>query len=214
MKKLISIMCLTAVIFSACTSSINASDSVEEIISNDIPTNEIKLFNLETNYTELMVDAAVSGDIELGKRLERERSLKKEYLGISDDLTFADLYLLAKIVEVEAGSTWIAIEHKKLVASVVINRVNSPEFPNTVYDVVYQENQYADVGTEWFNSLVPSESSVRVALDVLLNGSIAPETVVFQAEFEQGSKIYKTFSPKRLGITYFCHSSYPELYED
>lgn len=169
-------------------------------------------FDLDTDYIECMVEAAVNGNVLFGNECERLYKLQSEYLGVKNQVVFDDLYLLAKVVEVEAGSSWITDEHKQMVASVIINRVNSPEFPDTIYDVVYQYRQYAAAGTKYFEELVPSESSVRTALYVLQNGSIAPETVVFQAEFKQGSSVYQTYNPEKLGTTYFCHSSYPELY--
>ena len=82
-----------------------------------------------------------------------------------------------------------------LTGSVVLNRVKSPKFPNTIHDVVYQKNgkyeQYAPrtkgivervlAGTE----SIPHEcySLARILLDY---GSIAPANVIYQAHFNQG----------------------------
>lgn len=183
-------------------------------VMNPIKEEIVYEFDPDADYVELMVEAAVCGDTALGNEYERLHKLQSAHFGINNPFDFDDLYLLAKVVEVEAGSSWITDEHKQMVASVVVNRVNSPEFPDTMYDVVYQRRQYAAAGTKYFEKLIPSESSVRNALYVLQNGSIAPETVVFQAEFKQGSSVYKTYNPEKLGVTYFCHSSYPELYID
>lgn len=47
-----------------------------------------------------------------------------------------DLYLLAKCVHAEArGESYMG---KVAVAAVILNRVDSPDFPNTVYGVIYQ----------------------------------------------------------------------------
>lgn len=169
---------------------------------------------MNIDFAEEMIYAAINGDANTGHKMEELRNQKKELLGVKDSLTYDDLFLLAKIIEAEAGSSWIEKEHKQLVASVVINRMNSPEFPNSIYDVVYQKGQYASVNTKYFKNLLPSEESVRIASDIIQYGSIAPETVVFQAEFKQGSGTYKSFKhEKGSGTTYFCHSSYPELYK-
>ena len=170
-------------------------------------------FEINTNYAELMVIAACHGDISLGHEYERLRNLKKEYLHIDDNLIFDDLYLLSKVVETEAGSYWLTEEHRQLVASVVINRVKSPEFPNTLYEVVYQKGQYAAAGTSLFENLIPSEKAVRSAMAVLKDGSIAPPSVVFQAEFVQGKGTYKKITESILGTTYFCYSSNQALYK-
>lgn len=47
-----------------------------------------------------------------------------------------DYGILLRIVEAEAGGE--RMEGKILVANVILNRVNDPEFPGTVKDVVYQ----------------------------------------------------------------------------
>ena len=48
---------------------------------------------------------------------------------------------------------------------------------------------------------------------VLKDGSIAPPSVVFQAEFVQGKGTYKKITDSILGTTYFCYSSYPDFYK-
>lgn len=47
-----------------------------------------------------------------------------------------DYEILLKIVEAEAGGE--SVEGKILVANVILNRMNSPDFPDTVEEVVYQ----------------------------------------------------------------------------
>ena len=200
----VSYMCSYCTVVGYMDKNIYASEIPEEIVKGE--PEPIKLeFDPEMNYGELMICAASIGDIEQGREYERLRELKKKHFGIKDNFTFDNLYLLAKIVEAEAGSTWITDEHKQLVASVVLNRVNSPRFPNTIEEVVYAPGQYSLAGTERFETLVPTYESVRNAAFVLLNGSVAPETVVFQANFPQGTGVYKTFTPEKLGTTYFCH---------
>lgn len=169
-------------------------------------------FELDVNYSILMGESIAAGDFESARRYEELREKKKVYLGIHDDVTFENLLLLSKIVHAEAGSSWLTEEHRQMVASVVINRVNSPEFPNTVYEVVHQKGQYAPAGTRYFANLIPSKASVMSALRVLSRGSIMPNDVVFQSNFRQGSGVYKSIYDSKLGTTYFCHSNNRHLY--
>lgn len=187
--------------------------SIREESAPEITVEETYEFDVNTSYAELMMSAACQGDISLGHEYERLRNLKKQHLHIEDNLTFDDLYLLSKIIETEAGSNWLTEEHRQMVASVVVNRVKSPEFPNTLYEVVYQRGQYAAARTSRFENLIPSEKAVRSAMAVLKDGSIAPPSVVFQAEFVQGKGTYKKITDSILGTTYFCYSSNPSLYE-
>ena len=215
MKKVIIpiILCVLVFVnfFFANANTENNKENIQEE-SEFQSTEEILEFDKNIDYTELMITAAYSGDLESGYEYERLRNLKKQYLNMNDDLTFDNLYLLSKIVETEAGSNWLTEEHRQMVASVVINRVNSPEFPNTLYEVVYQKGQYAAVGTNRFKNVIPSEKVVRSSMIILKNGSIAPPNVVFQAEFVQGKGIYKKITDKVLGTTYFCYSNNQSLY--
>lgn len=53
------------------------------------------------------------------------------------------LYWLSHIINAESGNQ--PLEGKIAVGNVVLNRVNSPLFPNTVYEVVFQRNQFTPV---------------------------------------------------------------------
>jgi len=57
---------------------------------------------------------------------------------------------LAKLVHAEAGGEPMA--GKIAVASVVLNRVNSPEFPNTIHDVIYQPGQFTPAQNGMINN--------------------------------------------------------------
>ena len=168
---------------------------------------------MDINYGLLMADAMANKDYDNAMIYEDIKNQRNQYLGIKDDLSYDDLLLLSKIVDAEAGSSWLSDEHRLLVASVVINRVNSPEFPNTIYEVVYQEGQYAPVRKECFDDIVPSRDSVMAAYRILTEGSIAPPDVVYQANFQQGSGTYNSIRDSKLGTTYFCYSSKRYIYE-
>ena len=69
--------------------------------------------------------------------------------------------------------------------AVVMNRVKSKKWPNTVKDVVYEKGQYAVVN-KLFTEEIPQEC-YDMASDILLNGTPdVPYNVVFQATFKQG----------------------------
>lgn len=57
-------------------------------------------------------------------------------------VTDSEYIMLCNVVGHEYGADWIPAEEKALVAEVIMNRVNSPLFPNTVYDVLMQPNQF------------------------------------------------------------------------
>ncbi|WP_141728690.1 cell wall hydrolase [Robinsoniella peoriensis] len=59
------------------------------------------------------------------------------------DVSADDQTLLACIIECEAGNQ--SMEGKVAVGDVVLNRVRSDQFPNTIYGVIYQEGQFVPV---------------------------------------------------------------------
>ncbi len=64
--------------------------------------------------------------------------VSEKALPISDE----DYILLCNAVANEAGSNWISDYDKALVVEVIMNRVKSPSFSNTVYGVLTEPNQF------------------------------------------------------------------------
>lgn len=56
---------------------------------------------------------------------------------------FMEIELLARLIHAEAGNQ--DLTGKKLVADVVLNRVASPAFPDTIEDVIFQRGQFSVV---------------------------------------------------------------------
>lgn len=119
--------------------------------------------------------------------------------------TQAELELLAKLLYCEMGCSWIADEEQRKVGSVVLNRVASDQFPNTIQEVIYQPGQYAPAISGLLETTVPDEKALANARWVLENGSILPEEVVFQSTTIQG-EIHSSYFDAILGTTtYYCY---------
>ena len=167
-----------------------------------------------TDYMELMIAAAVQGDAEAGEQARLDRDAKIAQAGLSEaPVDFGELFLLAKLIEAEAGSSWLPAEWKMAVGEVALNRVASPEFPDTLEEVIYQPGQYYSRGSAYFSALLPSEPCVRAAARLLSGERVLKDaSVVFQANFPQGGGVFMELSDSSLGTTYLCVSSHPELY--
>ena len=70
----------------------------------------------------------------------------------------------------EYGSDWISESEKAKVVEVVMNRVNDPRFPNSIWGVLTQPNQFS--GLEWTLYLgtysYQVTPSVKAAVDLYL----------------------------------------------
>ena len=109
-----------------------------------------------------------------------------------------EIDLLARLMTAEQGYNATETEYY-YTGSVVLNRVNNKRFPNSIYNVIYQNGQYECVSNKHINRPY-ADVAWEIAEDLLINGSILPENVVFQAEFKQGRGIYA-----KIGRTYFCY---------
>ena len=75
-----------------------------------------------------------------------------------------NLYLLARLVQGEARGE--QYKGKVAVAAVVLNRVRSASFPNTIAGVIYQSGAFDAVSDGQIN-LAPDDESIRAARDAM-----------------------------------------------
>ena len=113
----------------------------------------------------------------------------KEMLDTETLLDQSKVYMLAHLIGGEAGADWCTDELQLMVGSVVLNRIASDRFPNTMEEVIFQQGQYSVTWNgAYYNE--PTERTVANAEYLLLNGPTIPSDVLFQANFPQG-KTYK-----------------------
>lgn len=80
------------------------------------------------------------------------------------EFTSSDLYLLAKTIYAEGrGEPYTG---QVAIGAVILNRVRSPEFPNTISGVVYQKHAFTAVSDGQIN-LTPNEKAMRAAQDAV-----------------------------------------------
>lgn len=124
--------------------------------------------------------------------------------GYSED----DLFCLAAVIWQEAGSTYCSDNLQLMVGNVVLNRVKSNQFPDTIRGVITSKYAY---GTMYWNGVsIPNATDpiTKSAIErcyanaeKLLDGyRILPDNVVFQAGFVQGSGVHAVESGQ-----YFCY---------
>lgn len=116
---------------------------------------------MENRYEELPELLAIAEEEELPEESVEEVYAENE--GYSDD----DIYLLAQLIVNESGNQ--ERDGQIGVAEVVVNRINSSKFPNTVSEVIYQPGQFSNNGA--IATRKPSENIVEIAREVL-NGNL------------------------------------------
>lgn len=105
--------------------------------------------------------------------------------------------LIALCTEAEAGNQ--DLEGKHLVVDVILNRVDDPDFPNTVREVITQRNQFETWSNGAIDRVKPSESTIE-AVNLELASRLNYEILYFTAG---GYGKYGT-PWKKVGDHYFC----------
>lgn len=108
------------------------------------------------------------------QKITDEEDLKvnfQSYEMTPDDIALEEYYdsleLLALCVEAEAGNQGLV--GKKYVVDVILNRVDSPDFPDNITDVIMQQNQFSVVldGRIW--EVEPTEETFQAVREELEN---------------------------------------------
>lgn len=118
------------------------------------------------------------------------------------DITVEDIELLASLIYYEQGEPETTEDEERcyLTGCVVLNRIASPEFPDTLEGVIYQTGQYACIN-KIRNGGYYGDICFEIAEGLLTYGvENVPENLVFQAQFRQGSGVYKNIYNQ-----YFCY---------
>lgn len=84
-----------------------------------------------------------------------------------------DLFWLSRVIYAESGNQ--PLEGKMAVGNVVMNRVASPIYPNTVEGVLAQKNQFSTYKSGALADRTPNESSI-IAAKLVLDGGEVEET--------------------------------------
>lgn len=159
MKKLIFLLTFLTTLFMAVPSfayTVQKGDTMSEIAKqNGLSLTELAKENPQIKNLDLIY---IGQEIKINKtntppqKPSRGKNTSHKITGISQ----SDFDLLARVVRAEAQTE--PFEGKIAVASVVLNRVESPKFPNTIKEVIYQRGQFQPVANGQINKPADQES--------------------------------------------------------
>ena len=168
--------------------------SVVGIQTNRLASTQAFKVSLEENEPELKTDR-FSGrprQATSGQRVVAYTVMEKEY---KYSLSQNDYEALLRIVQAEAGNE--DEEGKMLVAGVVLNRVNSSKFPDTVCEVVMQhENgvyQFSPVAHGTYQKVKVSQETVAAVERVLKGEDLTRGALYFAARKSANPEKMKWF---------------------
>ena len=105
-----------------------------------------------------------------------------------EDSYYEAVDLLARMIHCENSNEVDGEPACWKTGSVAVNRMNDPDYPDTIEEVIRQPNQYDCLSKLYEEE--PTDIEYEVAAELLQSGSILPSDIVFGAEFYQGSGCY------------------------
>lgn len=111
-----------------------------------------------------------------GLNVNRENS-KIFYEDISIELTEEEIAIFERIVEAEVTTN--NYEGKLAVANVILNRIESERFPNTMKDVVFAKRQFSPISDGRYYKVKVTDLTKEVVQDALLGYRMVERDVYY-----------------------------------
>ena len=172
--------------------------SIWEKIPDEEIQNNIKEAEQEKNM-------GLNEAVEDGKAVSGSED-RPQAAGQVNEFTPEDAMLLMKIAQAEAANQ--GIQGMQLVMSVVLNRVESENFPDSIREVIYQEHQFSSVTDGHFDDAVILSAEAHEALSLIECGNVAPGIIGF--EVKESKELDKYFAG---AFEYRDHKFYTEKLE-
>lgn len=120
---------------------------------------------ISMNYTLDDVTRVIEKIYATGEKKTAQSSISTNVPSTGADM----VQLLARLINGEArGETY---QGQVAVGAVIMNRVKSPKFPNTISAVIYQKGQFSCVTDGQFNKAIAKEATVYKAAREALDGA-------------------------------------------
>lgn len=164
----------------------------------------------EIDYRAAMIEAAVHAEEAAGQEAAALRNAVLDAQGSGEArIDFDELLLLARALTLRAGEERLTDELRLCAGEVLLNRVASPEFPDTLREVLAEEGGY-----EGLDGVRPDRRSAETAWELLAGRRLLDRRVLYQSDGRPSGPVYATFCDRYYRYTYFCLTEHPELYEE
>ena len=134
---------------------------------------DIKKTHTVVHITDIVDKSEDTGEtIIFGEQYARSLTVLTDE-DIEEEKYYDSLELMAICIEAEAGNQ--GLEGKRLVADVILNRVDSPDFPNSITEVITQPYHFSSYWDGAMELAVPTDETfeaVRLELEHRTNSEI------------------------------------------
>ncbi len=145
------ILCLLCISNQYASAEMTNVESITSSISKALSADDINCLNTVNN--NLVKCESINNTLEVFTYADKQINI-----------TLKDIDLMAKLVAGESiGEPYTG---KVAVASVVLNRVTNPKFPNSIQDVIFQKNAFSCVQNNTIKG-VPNEDCYRAVYEAI-----------------------------------------------
>lgn len=184
MKILLRILIALVIVETYALIYMQVNPTVKTIIQREV--SEIEVEVPVYKEVEKIVEVEKVVEIEVEKIVEIEVEQQYTY-----NITSAEREMLARLVYREANIE--SLECQKAVVSVVINRLHSGYWGNTIKQVIYAPGQFTPADLIW--QTTPTEKNYQAVDEVIKNGVTLPTYVLyFRADYHFDWNGYKPYA--------------------
>lgn len=154
---------------------LECNDELLDLLDEQRAQHDTIIDKWEESYDELQT--------KYGKLLVENDNLRRMELPVYD-FTEAEIYLIAQCVEAEAGYYENHEVSQQYVTQVILNRLHSNKFPNSVEEVIYERNGNIPQFSVAYNGMMEGHSEVQPetlanVYQVIVHGTDLPEYVCY-----------------------------------
>ncbi|MBU5331708.1 cell wall hydrolase [Anaerocolumna aminovalerica] len=141
--------------------------------SNEIYYNTVDYEIISKKYEPIVTERELVGITVSKLKVEKPKVTKEVEDIYKYEVTSDELEMLQRITESEA--TGGDIESKKNITSTILNRVNSDSFPDSIKEVIFQQNsngsyQFSPIGDKRYYKLEITDDTIQAVDEVLRDG--------------------------------------------
>ena len=146
-------------------------------------------------------------DTDAGRLTARARDTYLDERGSAEPrIDFDELLLLARCLTLRAGDARLSDEQRLCTGEVLLNRVSSPDFPDTLEEVLAQEDAFPAALRDALPDAVPSARCAELAWELLSGRRLLDSRACYQCEGRPLGPVCATFCDRYWRVTYFCLS--------
>ena len=170
---------------------------------------ELNWDNLQLRHNLIVKSVALQNkEEELAFNEMYTKDLQRKVRTKRYSFTEEEIDLLARCAQAEAGDYEVAKDAQKAVVQVILNRLESDEFPpTTIKGIIYQPKQFSVTKNGMINNKATAETRRNVE-EVLLYGTDIPSDVLyFYADWlDNGDWVTTRKTYKEIDGTVFCYN--------